>query len=72
MDFINVMTYDLHGPWEKFTGHNSPLYARSVEAEPENELNVVSRKMMNLKFSTHVYTIYVQNITLLIKKKPRI
>ncbi|XP_066479488.1 acidic mammalian chitinase-like [Tiliqua scincoides] len=27
VDLINVMTYDLRGPWEGFTGEDSPLYA---------------------------------------------
>ncbi|KAJ8265112.1 hypothetical protein COCON_G00142110 [Conger conger] len=31
LDFINVMTYDFHGAWDSFTGHNSPLYGSSVD-----------------------------------------
>ncbi|XP_006217893.2 oviduct-specific glycoprotein [Vicugna pacos] len=27
LDFINVLTYDFHGSWEKFTGHHSPLFS---------------------------------------------
>nr|KAF6413899.1 oviductal glycoprotein 1 [Molossus molossus] len=28
LDFISVLTYDIHGSWEGFTGHNSPLFSR--------------------------------------------
>jgi chitinase len=32
-DWINLMTYDLHGGWENFTGHHACLYGRD-EADP--------------------------------------
>ena len=35
VDFVNVMAYDYHGPWETFTGHNAPMYS-------DDDLNVVS------------------------------
>lgn len=40
LDFINLMTYDLHGAWEKFTGENAPLHARGAEHGDARQLNV--------------------------------
>lgn len=34
LDFINIMAYDLHGSWDKFTGHNAPLVAHKYDQEP--------------------------------------
>ncbi|XP_030076724.1 acidic mammalian chitinase-like [Microcaecilia unicolor] len=31
LDFISVMTYDFHGGWDTFTGHNSPLHRGSAD-----------------------------------------
>ncbi|KAI9516142.1 hypothetical protein NQZ68_018987 [Dissostichus eleginoides] len=31
LDFINVLTFDFHGPWESVTGHHSPLYKGSQD-----------------------------------------
>jgi chitinase len=41
LDFINVMSYDLHGTWNQVTGQNAPLYASSTEMrEGNSQLNV--------------------------------
>lgn len=42
LDFINVMTYDFHGTWERVTGHNSPLYKSSRDTGDHVYLNTVS------------------------------
>ncbi|KAL0110197.1 hypothetical protein PUN28_013683 [Cardiocondyla obscurior] len=40
LHFINIMAYDLHGAWEKVTGHNAPLYKRTGESGGDLKLNV--------------------------------
>ncbi|XP_012939965.1 acidic mammalian chitinase [Aplysia californica] len=40
VDFVNLMSYDLHGSWDPFTGHNSPLFANSAEVGDDRYLNV--------------------------------
>ncbi|XP_055608797.1 chitinase-3-like protein 1 [Uranotaenia lowii] len=40
LDFINVMTYDLHGPWDFQTGLNSPLYEGPADVtERQKQMN---------------------------------
>lgn len=40
LDFINIMAYDLHGSWEKFTGHVAPLHAGPNDEGDQLNLNV--------------------------------
>ncbi|XP_059612894.1 chitinase-3-like protein 1 isoform X2 [Phlebotomus argentipes] len=41
LDYIGIMTYDLHGSWDQKIGNNAPLYAGSWdETARERQLNV--------------------------------
>ncbi|GAB1605895.1 acidic mammalian chitinase-like isoform X1, partial [Argonauta hians] len=40
MDYITVMSYDLHGIWNRKTGQNAPLHAADYEIGAERQLNV--------------------------------
>ena len=47
-DWMNVMTYDYHGGWENFYGHNAPLYKRPDETD---ELHTY----FNVNYTMHYY-----------------
>ena len=36
LDWINIMTYDFHGPWESSTNHHAPLYSNSTQPDANN------------------------------------
>lgn len=40
LDFVSLMAYDLHGSWERSTGHHSALYPGPGERGAAAELNV--------------------------------
>lgn len=40
VDFFSIMTYDYHGTWESYTGHNAPLAASPEETGGNATLNV--------------------------------
>ena len=41
LDYIQVMTYDLHDPKNGYTGENSPLYKSPFDTGKSADLNVV-------------------------------
>jgi len=40
LDFVNVMSYDLNGSWNSYTGINAPLYRRGAETGSAIQMNV--------------------------------
>jgi len=40
LDFVNLMSYDLNGSWNPYTGLNAPLYRRASETGSAAQMNV--------------------------------
>jgi chitinase len=40
LDFINVMTYDFHGPWSNHAGHNAPMILNMSDPGLEGSLTI--------------------------------
>ena len=55
LDFINVMTYDFHGTWEQFTGHNSPLFRGSEDKGDLIYFNTVSSHLRVKKINLNTF-----------------
>jgi len=43
LDFINIMTYDMHGAWDSTTNHQSALYANSDAVDDLNIDSVIEK-----------------------------
>ncbi|KAH9512999.1 hypothetical protein Btru_035553 [Bulinus truncatus] len=72
MDFINIMTYDYHGPWDNTIGFNSPLYAHPSETGWNAQLNLdwtakyyvslgAPKSKLNLGIGTYARTFHMNN-----------
>ncbi|HEX4594839.1 MAG TPA: glycoside hydrolase family 18 protein [Bryobacteraceae bacterium] len=72
IDFYNVMSYDFHGPWSVYTGHNAPLFAN--HADPDHVQSIddvvntyvntlgIPKSMLNLGMAFYGYEFPVANL----------
>ncbi|CAG2164989.1 unnamed protein product, partial [Oppiella nova] len=55
IDWANIMTYDYHGGFDDYLGHNAPMYSRPEETEElEKKLNMNYREF-NVNYTIHYY-----------------
>lgn len=54
LDYIHVMTYDLHASWEGYAGENSPLYKYPTDTGSNAYLNVVSSHIQTRDAVNHM------------------
>ena len=47
LDWINVMTYDYHGQWDKKTGHVAPFYGH-----PDDDFYYFNAVSVNIQISS--------------------
>lgn len=61
LDFINVMTYDFHGPWDSQTGFQANLYASDISVDSAiayylNQGVPASKLVVGMPFYSHGWT----------------
>lgn len=59
LDFINAMTYDIHGEWDNTSNHQSPLYANPNDPSPTTPVDVKNKYNMDyvIKLLTDKYKV---------------
>ena len=51
VDFINLMTYDLHGSWETLTGMHAGLFPRQADTLENRQLTVVRMDWLDIEYN---------------------
>ena len=58
LDFINVMTYDLHGSWDRYADHHAPLKQRPFDQWATENLHADGGISYWIKKGTRYSSIY--------------